>query len=356
MKSDGDVKWAQPGESTDEGPRMLSIGGEAILVASPLMVGLHNRVKQIAVYPVPVLLQGETGSGKEWLARALHFEGARAEGPFRAINCGSIPQSLLESVFFGAERGAFTGAQATARGVFEQADGGTVFLDELGELPLAAQAALLRVLDGQSFTRIGGSRELRPQVRVVAATNRDLEARVRSGEFREDLYYRLSTLVLRVPPLRERRQEVVPLSVFFMRRASAQFGQAVRMIAPRARECLEDFHWPGNVRQLRNVIDAAVVRSNGHVLGIQDLDLPPMGQPVEHGSVVIDPNGIDYRQRVRAYEQSLIVAALRQTNGNQARAAQLLGLPRRTFFHKLSRYGIRRSIAVEPPARRGVFN
>ena len=224
-----------------------------VVVKNAAMKQVMATVKRLAQSTIGVLIHGETGTGKEVIARAIHEGGPRKKQPLRCINCAAIPGTLIESVLFGHEQGAFTGADKSARGIFEQADGGTVLLDEIGELAASAQAALLRVLETKKVTRVGGDKEIDVDVRVIAATHRDLEAMVEAGRFRQDLLYRLNTMTLRIPPLRERVDEIRPLAERFLKEARRQAGTDVRAIDPQALAALERYPWPGNVRELRNV-------------------------------------------------------------------------------------------------------
>ena len=230
-----------------------------ILGDSPALRRVLERVRQVAPPDITVLLEGESGAGKELIATAIHGLSGRRHRPFVVVNCGAIPEGLIESELFGAEKGAYTGAVERRTGFFEEADGGTLFLDEIGEMPLQAQVRLLRVLESGQFTRVGGAAMLRTDVRVIAATNKDLAAEVRAGRFREDLYYRLSTVVLRVPPLRERREDVVPLFEAFLARFARQYDAQFLTLSPEAADLLRRYSWPGNVRELRNVAEQAVV-------------------------------------------------------------------------------------------------
>jgi len=295
-----------------------------------------------------VLIHGETGSGKEVIAQAIHEGGSRKKAPLRAINCAAIPQTLLESVLFGHEQGAFTGADKAAPGIFEQANGGSVFLDEIGELAPSAQAALLRVLETKRLMRVGGHKEIEVDVRVIAATHRDLEAMVEAGRFRQDLLYRLNTMTLRIPPLRERTDEIKALAEKFLKEASTKSGGTVKSIDAKALQALEAYSWPGNVRELRNVIERAVVLAEGKAIQLADLTervrggRPTQAQP-ELGEV--DPSeetSSDYRDRVRKFETELIIRALHKANGNQTEAAKALNLPLRTLVHKIQTYGIKK--------------
>ncbi len=339
---------------------------------SPLVVGQRSRalwdlVDRVASASLPVLVLGETGTGKEVVATALHHRSGRANGPLRSVNCAAIPQNLVESVLFGHEKGAFTGAEKQARGLFEQAHGGTLFLDEVGELPSGAQAALLRVLETKHVTRVGGDREIKVDVRVVAATHRDLEAMSREGTFRTDLYYRLHGMTIAVPPLRDRKDEVGPLAEAFLQAAARENGRSVRTFDPEARAAMLRWTWPGNVRELKNVVERGVVIARSNVITLEDLPERIRGtNAVALGSIAPAPpgatppaltpgpaidSGLDYKERLRQemqrYEREMIVQALAATDGNVTAAAQALKIPVRTLAHKMQALGIKRRF--EPP-------
>jgi two-component system response regulator AtoC len=325
-----------------------------VVVKNAAMKEVVATAKRLASSTVAVLIHGETGTGKEVIARAIHEGGPRKKHPLRTINCAAIPGMLIESVLFGHEQGAFTGADKASKGIFEQADGGTVFLDEVGELAAAAQAALLRVLETKRVTRVGGDREIAVDIRLIAATHRDLEAMVEAAKFRQDLMYRLNTVTVRIPPLRERVDEIRLLAERFLKEARKQSGGDVRTIAPDAMAALESYTWPGNVRELKNVIERAVALAEGKAIALADLtervrggsrsasptDAPPIGE----ASVDEPGDGVagDYREHVRRYEAKLIVQALHKTGGNQTEAAKQLGLPLRTLVHKIQQYGIKK--------------
>jgi two-component system response regulator AtoC len=317
-----------------------------VVVQNPRMREVYALVARVARTPATALVFGETGTGKELIARALHAQSPRHAGPFCAINCATIPATLIESTLFGHEKGAFTGAQQQKKGLFEQAHGGTVFLDEVGELPPPAQAALLRVLEERMITRVGAVKEISVDVRVVAATHRDLEQMVADGSFRADLYHRLNTLSLSLPPLRERRDEIAPLARVFLRELCREWGRSDAELAPETVAALEAHSWPGNVRELRNVIERALILSSSDRLGPELLPeslasrvtSPPARDSGDVATLAgVSPEG----------EQERILEALRKTGGNQTRAAELLGMPRRTFVYKLRRYGIKKSFDRE---------
>lgn len=308
------------------------------------MLRLYDLVERVAPTTLPVLIQGETGTGKELVARAVHEKGPRPGAPFKALNCATIPATLIESVLFGHERGAFTGAQRQAQGVFEQAQGGTVFLDEIGELSAHAQAALLRVLEERRIVRLGSAREIEIEARIVAATHRDLAAMVSAGTFREDLMFRLDALSLRVPPLRERREEIIPLAELFLARARSKWRVAPVRLSEDASDALLSYGWPGNVRQLKNVVERAAVVCAGDVIQLEDL--PPQVWLDAEGpasSAQDAPCSTEFRPlplRMRDFELDIIREALQKARGNQSQAARLLGIPRRTLASKVHAYGL----------------
>jgi two-component system response regulator HydG len=323
--------------------RARSVGEDMLVVSEP-MRQLARTIERVAPSRATVLVTGESGVGKERVAARLHRLGERADGPFVTVNCAAIPASLMESEFFGHEAGAFTGASKRRAGCFELADGGTLFLDEVGEMDIALQAKLLRVLQEGEVTRVGGSRPIKVDVRVVAATNRDLRERVREGRFREDLLYRLDVVPLRVPPLRERRDDILPLAERFL-------GGRLEL-ADCARSALQAHGWPGNVRELQNVMQRAVLMASGDRLTGADLD-PWLGTPAPAGAAegrvraafgdpdpIDDPvDGSDLVGRPLAdIEREAILATLAACDGNRTRAAARLGIGVRTLFNKLKSY------------------
>jgi DNA-binding NtrC family response regulator len=327
--------------ASEERAKPLEVGGGPIVLRAPVMRCLHKLLEQLAPSSINVLLLGETGAGKEVFARRLHELSPRARGAFYPVNCASLTEGLVESELFGTEKGAFTGADEARPGILESATGGTVFLDELGELPLSFQAKLLRVLDTGEVRRIGGSRALEIDVRVVAATSRDMDAEVVAGRFRKDLYYRLNGTVLRVPPLRERPDEIEPLARQFLRLACAEFHRAREPeLTAEARDLLVKHEWPGNIRELRNVVYRAVVLSADdsveaeHVLRVLGKDPGEAGAPPPESAV----------------SREAIVAALKACSGNQTRAARLLGISLRHLGRKLEEYEIPRPSSRKPPA------
>jgi DNA-binding NtrC family response regulator len=327
---------------------------------------------RVADADVPVVIHGETGVGKELVARFIHERSPRAARPMVSVNCAAIPSQLVESTLFGYERGAFTGAGQRQKGVFEEADGGTVFLDEIGELPLSAQAALLRVLEAGRFARVGSPREIAVDVRVVAASHRDLEAMRDDGRFRADLYYRLSVMVITIPPLRDRPEDVEPLARRFLSQAG---GGRIRDLSPPALARLHSYGWPGNVRELRNTIERAALLARGDTIREEDLparlrtptpsapSLPPPaletaaplpasgGTPFPPLPAVggLPPDGDaglgDLRARLQDYEALIIFEVLEATGWNQSEAARRLGMPIRTLSHKVKVLGLKKPSA-----------
>ncbi len=321
------------------------------VAASPAMREVLETAKRLASTAIPVLILGETGTGKEIVAQVLHTGGKRGDRPFRCVNCGAIPAQLVESTLFGHEQGAFTGADRKVEGVFEAADGGTVLLDEVGELSLAVQVALLRVLEDKRVTRVGSSREIEVDVRVIAATHRDLDQMCLDGEFRHDLLYRLNTMALRVPPLRDRPEDIGPLIARFVERANTANDCHVRGLEPDALDRLMAYAWPGNIRELRNAIERAVVIARSEVIVAGDLPGPIRGVslgavPSQAGGETVemaplDEEPGDLREALARHEARLIRAALRATGDSRKHAAKLLNLPLRTMAHKMSVHGIR---------------
>ncbi|MDQ2079990.1 acetoacetate metabolism transcriptional regulator AtoC [Xanthobacteraceae bacterium Astr-EGSB] len=320
-------------------------GAEGILTDNPRMMELRQTVAKVARSNATVLVEGESGTGKELVAAALHYGSTRVAGPFVKLNCAAVPEGLLESEFFGHEKGAFTGASARRRGRFEQAEGGTLFLDEIGEISMALQVKLLRVLQEREFERVGGSMPIKTDVRIVAATNRDLEAMVRAGTFRQDLFFRLNVVRLRTIPLRERPEDIRLLAGHFLDRFAAANGVVIRGFDPATLECLVGYSWPGNVRELANAIERAVVMSANGVILPEDLP-ENIGRPHERNPDALERQKHDgtadrpLRALVGEYEAEVIRAALARNGGNRARTAVALGISRRALLYKLQEYGI----------------
>ncbi len=303
--------------------------------ASGPMRQLNDEVARVAGTNTTVLIRGESGTGKELIAQAIHEHSPRARGPFIKVNCAALPETLVESELFGHERGAFTGAQARKKGRFELAHGGTLFLDEVGELSPTIQVKLLRVLQEREIERVGGTESVRVDVRVIAATNRDLERALAEGDFREDLYYRLNVFPIFVPPLRSRRADVLPLADHFIEKYSGEHGKHIKRISTPAIDLLSQYHWPGNVRELENTIERAVLMADGEV--IHGHHLPPTLQTAEAtGTVVTGSLGA----AVEAFERGIIEDALKTSRGNRSKAARLLSTTERVISYKVKKYGI----------------
>jgi two-component system NtrC family response regulator len=294
-----------------------------------------NMAARAAPSRATILIRGESGTGKELLARAIHYASPRAKGPLVAVNIAALPETLLESELFGHERGAFTGADRERRGRFELADGGTLFLDEIGDMPRGTQVKLLRVLQEQTLERLGGTRTVRIDVRVLAATHRDLESMSRAGEFREDLYYRLNVVSIEIPPLRDRREDIPMLVDQFVRRFSGESGSKVQGISREAMDLLVRYQYPGNVRELENVIQRAAVLARGPLITTADLPLHVAEMKSEE-----TPAGGTFVERVGAFERALIVEALERAGGVQTHAARALGMSERHLRYKLRKYGL----------------
>jgi DNA-binding NtrC family response regulator len=324
---------------------------DEIIGSSPRMQHLYDQMEQVLGTRVTVFIAGESGTGKELIAKALHYHSSRAKGPFVALNCGAIPEHLQESELFGHERGAFTGAVGVHRGRFEQAHGGTLFLDEVGELSMATQTRLLRVLQEWEVQRVGGTATIRVDVRIISATHRDLEAMVAQGTFREDLYYRLVVFPLDLPPLRERRDDVPALLRHFLRRYRAETGGAEREFDSDAVDVLVKYDWPGNVRELENVVQRALISTpRGSIgvaalpprlvlraMGIAEATTPsPLG---EAGAAAPDPGSAEIVP-LATLERRAIEQALRRVDGNVSLAAQQLGIGRATLYRRLAQYGM----------------
>lgn len=304
---------------------------EGIVGGSLQMQEVVRMIKKAGDTPVTVLVLGESGTGKELVARAIHYNGLRAARPFTAVNCAAIPENLIESELFGYEPGAFTGANSRHPGLFEISNGGTIFLDEIGDLPLHMQSKILRVIQEKEVRRLGGRESIKIDVRVVAATNKDLEKEMRSGRFREDLYYRLRVVSIELPPLRERKGDITELANYFLAKYNKEFGRRIKSIGEPAMKAFISYHWPGNIRQLESVIERAVVMCDSDSISLKDIkgelrqtrkeDLMEMDIPDE---------GIDFDE----LEKSLLIKSMEKSNNVAARAAKLLGMSYKTFLYR----------------------
>jgi two-component system response regulator AtoC len=307
---------------------------------SPAVLAVKALLRKIAASPAStVLLTGESGTGKDLAAKVLHYNSGRAARPFMNITCSALPDALLESELFGHERGAFTGADRQKRGLLEMADGGTVFLDEIGEMVPGLQAKLLRFLEEKAFKRVGGSSDIKVDVRVVAATNRDLQEEVRVGKFREDLFYRLNVLPIPLPPLRDRAEDIPRLVAFYVDAYNTEFKKRVRGVAADAMRALQSYGWPGNIRELRNAIERAMLLAEGDTLTVDDFPLGVSGSVRLGDRVELPAGGIDLEQ----LERSLVVQALERTGWNQTKAAALLGVNRDLIRYRIEKFHLEKT-------------
>src|ERR1700691_810237 len=307
-----------------------------VVARSVKMQEVLATVEGVAPTNSTVLLGGESGVGKDLIARAIHEKSRRAAGPFIKINSTAIPENLLESELFGYERGAFTGANASKPGKFELADKGTLFLDEIGDVPLAIQVKLLRVLQEREFERLGGTKTLKVDVRWIAATNRDLREALEQGTFREDLYYRLNVVPIDIAPLRQRKEDIPDLANLFISRFAGDSGKPIEDITPEAMQVLVNYHWPGNVRELQNIIERACALAKGVVLKVEDVHLDVRPARAMNGADNFLPEGMTLEQ----WEDEMIRESLRRAHGNKSQAARLLGLSRNALRYRLSKIGI----------------
>ncbi len=309
---------------------------------SVAMRKLFDTLRRLETIDAPtVLLQGESGSGKDLVARAIHRRGPRRARPFMEIDCTALPEPLIESELFGHERGAFTDAKATKRGLFEAAAGGMLFLDEIGELPLGMQSRLLRALENRKFRRVGGVADIPLDAAIIAATNRDLRGEVKAGRFREDLFFRLHVVPIEVPPLRERVEDIPALVQFFLDKFNRSFNREVRGVSARAMERLQQWRWPGNVRELRNVLERTIILLPHDLIDLPDLPAELRGEPARSGTVgcpfVLPDEGVDLEQ----VDRGLTEQALTRTSGNQSAAARLLGISRYALRYRMEKFGLK---------------
>lgn len=306
-----------------------------IIGESEGMKKVYELIERVAEVDVNVLICGESGTGKELVARAIHGRSKRKDKPLIIVNCAAIPEGLLETELFGHEKGAFTGASSRRIGKFELADGGTIFLDEVGDMSMPLQAKILRVLQSRDFERVGGTRTIKVDVRVISATNRDLKEMVERGEFRKDLYYRLNVVQIDIPPLRERKEDIPLLVKHFIENFSAKIGKDIRGVSPKAMELLISYNWPGNVRELEHVVQRAMVVERGNT--ITEASLPPEIRDAERGA----PLSELIKGSLEEIEVKAIKRALESAEGNKSIAARILGISRKTLFNKMRKYGMK---------------
>ncbi|MEI7782128.1 MAG: sigma-54-dependent Fis family transcriptional regulator, partial [Planctomycetota bacterium] len=329
--------------TTDENERLKRrLGEESRMVgASPALGAIKDQIGRVAGTKATVLVRGESGSGKELVARAIHEMSDRKSGPFVCLNCAALSETLLESELFGHERGAFTGATERKAGKFEAAHKGTLMLDEIGEMSPAIQAKFLRVLEGHPFERVGGSNRVQVDVRVVAATNRNLEEAVSAGEFRRDLYFRLQVVEILVPSLRKRPEDIEPLARHYLARFAAETGRKVRAFTPAALEALQSYHWPGNIRELRNCIERAVVLSLDDTVDVHELALSHLSSPGDTGRKAAEKSAPFVPETLEELEHRHVRATLEAVGGNKTKAAAILGIERSTLDRKLARWALK---------------
>lgn len=311
-----------------------------IIAASGAMLSVLETVKKIADYKTTVMIHGESGTGKELVARAVHFNSSRKNKPFVAINCGAIPENLLESELFGHKRGAFTDATRDKKGLFEEAQGGTLLLDEIGELPLHLQVKLLRVLQENEIRPVGDSRVIKIDVRIIAATLRDLEQDVLAGRFRDDLFYRLNVITLKIPALRERREDIPVLLDHFIAKHREKLGINVTSVSKEALAALMEYNWPGNIRELENCIERAMILADGTEISLSNLPPSVHRREVQQESFSLEEKNLSIKYHSRKLEETLIRRALEKTGGNRTRAAKLLEISHRTLLYKLKEFGL----------------
>ncbi|MBI2501680.1 MAG: sigma-54-dependent Fis family transcriptional regulator [Candidatus Latescibacteria bacterium] len=316
------------------GDRYGEIVGRSVRISEVLAM-----VEKVAATDSSVLIYGESGTGKELVARAIHSQSGRSKGPFVKVNCGALPRELVESELFGHEKGSFTGAMRQRRGKFELAQGGTIFLDEIGDVPLDVQVKLLRVLQEKEFDRVGGEKTLSAQVRVVAATNQPLRDMVKEGTFREDLFYRLEVIPVRLPPLRERKEDIPELVEHFVRKKCREMNLPLKRLTAEAMKALENYWWPGNVRELENVIERTIVLADGEEVGAHDLPLDSEDLPAGP-SEAAHPGSSSLKKDLEEQERERIARAMEQARGVKTRAAELLGIKTSALYYKLDKYGL----------------
>ena len=320
---------------------------------------IYHLIQKVAASSTNILISGESGTGKELVARAIHLNGPRHGKPFIAVNCGAIPENLIESELFGHVRGAFTGAVSDHTGLFKQADQGTIFLDEVGELPLHLQVKLLRVLQEKSFTPVGGSKPIKVDVRVISATNRELRKELEEGRFREDLFYRLNVVQMVMPPLRTRKEDISALAHYFLRKFAASHDKKVEEISSGALMQLMNHTYPGNVRELENIIEHAVAVTNKNILAEEDLPQHikslPLGEEVDlfektapGGADLFFSKGLSLDVELETHEKCILLGALKRANGVQKRAAEILGINYRSLRHRLEKYDLLNSKSDSP--------
>ena len=316
-------------------------GPSDLIGNSPPIRQVRELIQKVAVTKATVLVTGESGTGKELVARAIHAHSPRRDKPLISVNCSALAETLLESELFGHERGSFTGATSQRKGRFEIADGGTLFLDEVGEMSPSVQVTLLRVLQNKEFERVGGNKTIKVDVRVIAASNRDLKEGVAQGAFREDLYYRLDVVHIVVPPLRDRREDLPLLIRYFLERFSKELNKEIPTLSPEAMKVIRDYHWPGNIRELENMLERGVILSSGSLIRAEDLPIGPKpGIQTDWSADQIIPSGLKLNEVLEMVEKKMILDALAKANHVQSHAADLLGIARNLLFYKIKKFNL----------------
>ncbi len=310
---------------------------EGIIGHSKAIQDVITVVRKVSVSPVTILILGESGTGKELIAKAIHYNSPRSTQPFTAINCAAIPETLLESELFGYEPGAFTGATSRKIGLFEATKGGTIFLDEIGDLPFLTQSKILRVLQEREVRRLGGRESIKVDVRVITATNKDLEKEMAAGKFREDLYYRLKVVTVHLPPLRDRGEDIPDIAGYFLERYNKEFGKRIRRIDDSAMKALQDYHWPGNIRQLESAIEKAVIMCDSDTISLSDIESELISPKSRNGlDFDIPDQGLNFDE----LEKILLRKAMAKADGVAAKAARLLGMSYKTFWYRWEKFGL----------------
>ncbi|MCX7834374.1 MAG: sigma-54 dependent transcriptional regulator [Ignavibacteria bacterium] len=312
-----------------------------LIAFSKKMQEVINLAGRVAQSKATILIRGESGSGKEVLAKAIHYASQRKEQPFIAVNCAALNENLLESEMFGHEKGAFTGADRQKLGRFELADKGTLFLDEVGDIPLHTQVKLLRVLQEGQFERVGGTQTINTDVRIISATNKNIEELIKEGKFREDLYYRLNVITIHIPPLRERKEDIIPLIEYFLKKYSKETNKEKVEFSREAMDLLLKYNYPGNVRELENIIHHSLVISRGNLITTDDLPTN-VRQSTEIKTEYYDDENLSFTERVENFEKKLVLEALKETGGNQSKAARKLGISERNLRYRLEKWGIKK--------------
>lgn len=323
-------------EISDFKKTLMDIGNTGIIGTNPIMVQIYEIIEKVAKTEAVVLITGETGTGKEVIGNAIFSKSNRFNQPFVKVNCGAIPETLIESELFGHEKGAFTGAISRKPGKFERAENGTIFLDEIGELPMDIQVKLLRVIQNREYERVGGTETLKCDIRIIASTNRDLKKMVDEGSFREDLYYRLNVIPIHVPPLRARKTDIPLLGQYFIQKICGEMNREVPDVEDEVWTCLIDYQWPGNIRELQNIVERILILHDSSIIKVKDLPLEIRNYQLKNSEIQLPSEGINMDEVIKSF----IVQALDRCDGNRTKAAELLGITRHTLLYRMDKYKI----------------